>query len=53
MSGEDFLMTADDIRLWYDPRRCPHSNENACASCDFDGYYLGKYGDACPWAHLT
>jgi len=29
---------------------CPHYNEHACPTCDFDGYYAEKYPDECPWA---
>lgn len=25
---------------WHpDPHACPHANEHACPTCDFDGYY--------------
>jgi hypothetical protein len=34
---------------WYpDPRTCPHYNDNACPTCDFDRYYATTYPD-CPW----
>lgn len=29
---------------------CPHYNENACPTCDFDGFYAKRYPDECPWA---
>lgn len=42
-------VAVNSFRLWKDPRSCPHYNDNACATCDFDGYYETKYGTVCPW----
>lgn len=36
------------IRFWEDPRDCPHYNDNACPTCDFDGYYAAT-DPKCPW----
>ncbi len=34
---------------WHeDPRKCSHSNEDVCPTCDFDGYYARTY-KTCPW----
>lgn len=44
-----WVWCSDGMRLWADPRQCPHENDNACATCDFDGYYAGKYQHVCPW----
>lgn len=44
-----WIWASDGMRLWTDPRQCPHSNDNACATCDFDGYYADKYQHMCPW----
>ncbi len=41
------------FRLWFDNRQCPHYNDNACSTCDFDGYYESKYGALCPWGACT
>ncbi len=36
------------IRFWTDSRECPHYNNNACRTCDFDRYYASNYPE-CPW----
>ena len=36
------------IRWHKSHETCPHSNENVCPTCDFDGYYAATYPD-CPW----
>lgn len=28
---------------------CPHFNNHACPTCDFDRYYANKYRKQCPW----
>lgn len=38
-----------DDKLWLVPNECPHSNENACATCDVDRYYAAKHAGHCPW----
>lgn len=31
---------------WYaDPRKCSHSNDDACPTCDHDGYYQSHIQD--------
>lgn len=40
----------DGHRLNPDPRKCSHSNDDVCPTCDFDRYYANKYGEACPWS---
>lgn len=47
--GMPFVHCSDGMRLWIDPKKCPHYNDNACATCDFDRYYANKYLGACPW----
>lgn len=38
---------------WHvDNRACPHSNDDVCPTCDFDGYYESTYPD-CPWREAT
>jgi len=31
-------------------RGCRHENAHVCRTCDHDGYYAKKFGDACPWS---
>jgi hypothetical protein len=34
---------------WHESHKtCSHANEDACPTCDFDGYYAANYPD-CPW----
>jgi hypothetical protein len=35
---------------WRESSICSHSNNNACATCDFDRYYAKKFPETCPWA---
>lgn len=44
-----YVVTDDGYRLWRSSEDCPHTNENACATCDFDGYFEAKYPEN-PWA---
>jgi hypothetical protein len=42
------FVNSEGHRWWTDPKQCPHSNENICQTCDFDGYYAANYA-TCPW----
>ena len=48
--SQDFV-AADGHRWWINPRNCNHSNENVCASCDFDDYYANTYPSV-PWREI-
>ena len=46
----DYVATSDGMHLWPNGVDCPHSNFNACPTCDFDRYYANKYASECPWS---
>lgn len=48
MSAADAVRVGGDV-MHPDPNDCPHENEHACPTCDFDGYYENKHRAKCPW----
>lgn len=46
MSEPSVWIPLVNIRWWNDTRRCPHFNDNACATCDFDGHYRQRIEEA-------